>query len=61
MIKKYMNIKLLEERNINTTTGKVWSIFDVPYAWKETVTNAVIDDGYYIAEDGTVYKEVEKL
>lgn len=52
MVKKYCTD--LEERNINTKTGEVWNIADVPSLWKSKVEKQIKADGYKIAKDGTV-------
>ena len=58
MVNKYARV--LEEREINATTGEVWSINDVPRTWKAKTEAKVISDGYHFAEDGTAYpNEVE--
>jgi len=48
--------KLLEQREINETTGNVWSIKDVPLEWRSKVETRIYSDGYYFDEDGTAYK-----
>ena len=53
MVKKY--VRVLEGREINAKTGEIWTIDDVPNTWKAKVTAQIEADGYYIAEDGTVY------
>lgn len=53
MVKKYT--RLLEERQINTTTEEVWAINDVPNTWRARTRTKVEADGYFFAEDGTAY------
>lgn len=53
MVKKYS--RYLEERQINTSTGDVWSINDVPNTWKSKTKTQVETDGYYFDSDGTAY------
>lgn len=58
MVKKYCTD--LEERNINSKTGKIWTIFDVPVLWNAKVRKQIEADGYVILYDGTVVpSEVE--
>lgn len=52
MVKKYARV--LENREINSMTGEVWSINDVPNTWKNKTRSKVEADGYYFDEDGTV-------
>ena len=52
MKKKY--VKELEARNINSATGSVWTINDVPNLWRAKVEAQIDADGYVIEEDGTV-------
>ena len=52
MVKKYVNA--LENRDTNASTGEVWSINDVPNAWKKKVEKQVLADGYEFDKDGTV-------
>ena len=52
MKKKY--VKVLESRDINTSTGSTWTINDVPNLWKTKVMVQIEADGYIIEEDGTV-------
>ena len=54
MVKKY--VKALEEREINSRTGEIWKVDDVPNLWKAKVIKQIEDDGYVIKEDGTVEK-----
>lgn len=54
MVKKYCTD--LEERNINTKTGEIWNIDDVPNLWKSKVEKQIKADGYIVAADGTVVK-----
>lgn len=58
MVKKY--VKALENRELNSRTGEVWSINDVPSAWSQQVERQIIKDGYRILDDGTVVKREEK-
>ena len=55
MVKKY--VRVLEERDINAKAGEIWKIDDVPATWKTKVEAQIDIDGYYIGEDGTVYKK----
>ena len=57
MVKKY--VRVLESREINTMTGEVWSIYDVPNTWKNKTEQKVIADGYYFDDDGTAYPNLE--
>ena len=52
MVRKY--VRVIENREINSMTDKVWSIHDVPNTWKSRVQAQVIADGYTFDEDGTV-------
>lgn len=52
MVKKY--VKALENREINSSTGSIWTINDVPTLWKAKVEAQIDADGYIIEEDGTV-------
>ena len=56
MVKKYKTA--LENREINSKTGNVWAIQNVPPTWRTATESVVIADGYYFAEDGTAYKGV---
>lgn len=53
MVKKYARV--LESREINPNTDKVWAIQDVPNTWRSKTKQKVISDGYHFDEDGTVY------
>ena len=53
MVKKYS--RLLEERQINSTTDEVWALQDVPNTWRSKTEAKVIADGFYFDEDGTAY------
>lgn len=55
MVNKY--VKVLEGREINTRTGEIWNIADVPSLWEKKVRAQIDKDGYYIDEDGTVWKK----
>ena len=52
MVNKYARV--LEERDINTKTGEVWKITDVPVTWRARVEARIDSDGYMVDEDGTV-------
>lgn len=52
MVKKY--VRVLETREINSMTGEVWSINDVPNTWRSRVRAQIIADGYTFDDDGTV-------
>lgn len=54
MVKKY--VKALEGREINSRTGEIWTIYDVPNTWKAKVEQQIAADGYIILDDGTVAK-----
>lgn len=54
MKKKY--VKALENREINSRTGEIWKIDDVPSIWKAQVEDQIAADGYTILIDGTVEK-----
>lgn len=56
MVKKYARV--LENREINSMTGEVWSINDVPNTWNNKTRAKVEADGYYFDEDGTAYPNV---
>lgn len=56
MVKKYARV--LENREINTSTGEVWAIQDVPNTWRSKTELKVISDGYYFDDDGTAYPNV---
>lgn len=56
MVKKYARV--LENREINSMTGEVWSINDVPNTWKNKTRAKVEADGYYFDENGTAYPSV---
>ena len=47
-------VRVLEERDINSKTGEVWKITDVPETWRAAVAAQIDADGYIIDEDGTV-------
>lgn len=51
MVKKYARV--LETREINTMTGSVWAIQDVPNTWRSKTEAKVLADGYVFLEDGT--------
>jgi len=51
MVRKYTRV--LEEREINSATGEVWAIQDVPNTWREKTRTKVLADGYVFDEDGT--------
>lgn len=53
MVKKYT--RLLEEREVNSRTGEIWAIQDVPNTWRAKTEASVVADGYYFAADGTVF------
>lgn len=57
MVKKYCRV--LENREINTSTGEIWNIADVPSLWRSKVEAQIEADGYVIDEDGTVSKAEE--
>lgn len=57
MVKKYARV--LENREINASTGEVWAIQDVPSTWRSKTEQKVIADGYYFDEDGTAYPNEE--
>lgn len=59
MVKKY--VKALENRELNSRTGEVWSIYDVPSAWSQEVERQIIKDGYRILEDGTVVPKEDEV
>ena len=51
MVKKYARV--LESREINSMTGEVWAIQDVPNTWRSKTEAKVLSDGYVFLEDGT--------
>lgn len=57
MIAKY--VRVLEEREINSNTGEIWTINDVPKTWRAKTEKKIIEDGYEILDDGTVSKVTE--
>lgn len=57
MVKKYA--RYLETRQLNTRTGEIWAIQDVPNTWNAQTRAKVESDGYYFAEDGTAYPNVK--
>jgi len=57
MVKKYT--RLLEEREVNSRTGEIWAIQDVPNTWRARTEAAVLADGYVFLEDGTATKAVQ--
>lgn len=57
MVKKYARV--LENREINSMTGEIWAIQDVPNTWRTKTQTKVIEDGYHFAEDGTVWPNIE--
>jgi hypothetical protein len=52
MVKKY--VRHLENRDINPSTGSIWTINDVPNLWRTKVMVQIEADDYIIEEDGTV-------
>lgn len=52
MVNKYARV--LEAREINSNTGAIWTINDVPTLWRTKVERLIDADGYIIEEDGTV-------
>lgn len=55
MVKKYARV--LESREINSMTGEVWAIQDVPNTWRSKTEAKVLADGYVFLEDGTAVQE----
>lgn len=55
MVQKYS--RLLEEREINYNTDKIWAIQDVPKTWRKKTEQKVIADGYHFDEDGTAWPD----
>lgn len=53
MVRKYT--RLLEENAINSKTGNIWTINDVPATWRERTRNQVIEDGFAFDENGIAY------
>ena len=53
MERKYVNH--LIHRDINEKTGETYKITDISPIWRNKTEALVIEKGYYIAEDGTVY------
>lgn len=51
MVKKYARV--LESREINSMTGEIWAIQDVPNTWRSKTEAKVLSDGYVFLEDGT--------
>ena len=58
MVKKY--VRHLESRDINSATGEIWNIADVPNLWKSKVEAQIEADGFIVDEDGTVIPKPEK-
>lgn len=58
MVKKYARV--LETREINTMTGSVWAIQDVPNTWRSKTEAKVLADGYVFLEDGTAVPAPEE-
>lgn len=56
MVQKYS--RLIEERDINYNTDKIWAIQDVPRTWRKKTEQKVINDGYHFLEDGTAVPDV---
>lgn len=50
MVKKY--VTALEGHEVNSKTGEVWVINDVPNMWRGKVTTQILADGYMFDEDG---------
>ena len=57
MTAKY--VRHLENRDINPSTGSIWTINDVPNLWKKKVEAQIEADGCVVDEDGTVVKKPE--
>lgn len=57
MVNKY--VKALENRELNSRTGEIWTINDVPTVWKSKVEQRIEDDGYVVDTDGTVIPKPE--
>ena len=55
MVRKYTRV--IEQREINSKTGSVWSINDVPRTWKSETEAQILADGYHFDEDGTAIKD----
>lgn len=53
MVQKYS--RLIEEREINYNTDKIWAIQDVPKTWRKKTEQKVVNDGYHFDEDGTAW------
>lgn len=54
MVAKY--VRVLEEREVNSNTDEVWTIYDVPKTWRAKTEKQILADGYEILKDGTVVK-----
>ena len=59
MVQKYS--RLLEEREINYNTDKIWAIQDVPKTWRKKTEQKVVADGFYFDEDGTAYPVINEV
>lgn len=53
MIREYVDH--LENRDIVPDTDRVYAITDVPEVWRGKVLQKLKKEGYYVADDGTVY------
>lgn len=45
----------LENRDIYSDTDRVYAITDISEIWRNRVLQILKKEGYYIADDGTVY------
>ena len=54
MVNKYARV--LEEQDINSRTGDIWKIDDVPNLWNKKVRIKVEADGYIFDENGYAVK-----
>lgn len=54
MVRKYTRI--LIQRELNTNTGEIWKLSDVPATWRLKTKAAVEAEGYTWDEDGTAIK-----
>ena len=49
-------VEAIKNKEINSRTGEVWKVDDVPNIWKAQVIEQLQADGYIILHDGTAEK-----
>lgn len=52
MVTKY--VRVLEDHEINSRTGEIWSLYDVPKTWRAKVEKKILEDGFEFDDDGRV-------